>query len=116
MERQGDTLLRGAQRWREAVASMWFHRELLGSHRVHFVRYEDLTINPRETLKGLCSFLGVEFQTTMLNLEHEVPVTGSDDAAYVSPQFDGTKNSRWRRELSQLDQRRIEEVTFSWMR
>ena len=37
--------------------------------RTHPVRYEDLLANPGETLQGVCDFLGVPFEETMVSSE-----------------------------------------------
>ncbi|MEK0100450.1 sulfotransferase [Streptomyces sp. A475] len=45
----------------------------------HTVRYEELTANPEGTLRGLCSFLGVDFEPSMLEY-------GERDGTRVTPQ------------------------------
>jgi len=42
-------------------------------HRVKLVRYENLVMNPTETLKSMCSYLGEQYEPSILNFYKNTP-------------------------------------------
>jgi hypothetical protein len=65
-------IVAGGRRWRDDQArAVETHGFLLDSGRVHLVRYEELVSRPEETLKILCTFLGVRYAPTMLEFHLE---------------------------------------------
>lgn len=55
-----------ARAWASLQAACIEERSRVGEERFHTVTYEGLTNRTEETLTGLCSFLGIEFRTSML--------------------------------------------------
>jgi hypothetical protein len=51
----------------DACATLARIRRHVEPTRIHAVRYEDLVAAPRATLRGMCTFLGVEATTTYLD-------------------------------------------------
>lgn len=63
----GKNILRAAQRWQDDVSSAREDgRSLPDAYRE--IRYEDLLSDPRSTLQGLCSFIGIGFDEGMLGV------------------------------------------------
>ncbi|MHC4663840.1 MAG: sulfotransferase family protein [Planctomycetota bacterium] len=80
---------------------------LARENRCITVRYEDLVTNPKSELMRVCEFLGVEFQTSMLEhhrLDHD---NAPDGFAYTEEKFwrpVSEKNvGRWKREMGPLE-------------
>lgn len=73
--------------WEERTTDMLrFEREM--GQRAHRLRYEDLVRDPETTLGALFSFLGVEFDPTLIDkvfvTEHRQRPNGGDWRAYMS--------------------------------
>jgi hypothetical protein len=65
-------VLAGARRWRDdELQALELFGFLVDSARVHRVRYEDLVGRPEETLKILCTFLGVRYAPSMLEYHQQ---------------------------------------------
>jgi len=67
------------------------------------VRYEDLTVSPAETLRGICKFLGLSFEERMLDFRwkpHHV-TDGNDMRLAASAEI--TRDESWRTTLSPGD-------------
>jgi len=64
----GKDLLRAAQRWSDDVARGMSAGGGVGA-RYTWLRYEDLTADPRASLERLCEFLALDFDPAMLELE-----------------------------------------------
>jgi Sulfotransferase family len=67
-EAWGKDMLRAAQRWTDDVGEGMSAGRALGG-RYTWLRYEDLTAEPKAALRRLCDFLGVEFHHSMLELD-----------------------------------------------
>ncbi|MEM7018184.1 MAG: sulfotransferase [Pseudomonadota bacterium] len=64
MQRAGLSLETACERWLYSVALMRFLQEQHGNHLI--LKYEDLVLEPETTLSEVCTFLGVEYEATML--------------------------------------------------
>lgn len=60
-----------ASYWRDCVVSA--RRAGLGRSDYMEVRYEELVLNPRETLKQVCDYINLTFEDTMLNYYEQAP-------------------------------------------
>jgi Sulfotransferase family len=93
------------------------HERLKHSHNYRLFKYEDLLAWPRETIKELCEFIGVEFTPDMLAPEkgrHEhqpSSLTGEQKKA-----FDTEAAVRWRKVISRIDNFAILILTKTSMR
>ena len=65
-----DPLVTTALWWERSVRMGREARSLLGSGRYHEVRYEDLVEDPEHACRALCTFLGIEYEESMLRF-HE---------------------------------------------
>ncbi|MGH7835109.1 MAG: sulfotransferase family protein [Candidatus Binatia bacterium] len=65
MERGKSSFKRASKRWAEAIETIYELRTRLPA-RVLVLTFEDLVLNPEETLGAACSFLGLTFQKQML--------------------------------------------------
>ena len=64
VQRTGQSLKEACMRWNYSVEVYKFLKQ---HHRNHvMIRYEDLLKEPEDTLRSICSFLGVDFQPAML--------------------------------------------------
>ncbi|MEZ5007141.1 MAG: sulfotransferase [Chitinophagales bacterium] len=81
-------------RWATAVA---ISNQLAKQKQVIFIRYEDLILEPEETLQKVTSFLGLEYKKEML----DVGVTNSSfqDTKQKGISFNENNLSRWETEL-----------------
>ncbi|MBX7224911.1 MAG: sulfotransferase [Chitinophagales bacterium] len=86
-------------RWESAhiLAKKWVKK--YGSHQVKYVKYEDIVLHPEETVRSLCSFVGVDFQPLML----EVGVVNSSfkDKEQTDKKFNTENLDRWRTGLDE---------------
>lgn len=57
-----------AQHWVDANIPGLVNRDLLGADRYHFVKYEELLLEPEDTLRRLCAFLELPFSSGMVEL------------------------------------------------
>jgi hypothetical protein len=108
-------LLEAVWLWADAVAR---HRTLSRRYpdSYRLVRFEDLIRDPEAEIRRLCEFLGVEFESTML--EQKVVSLGD---RLGEAGFDAGAADRWRESISAADARwlaillgrRIEEMGYS---
>ena len=98
-----------AKYWRRSVATGIEQGRTLGSDLYCEVKYEDLVLNSATTLKHLCTFLGEEYDTSMLGFYQH--------SAAELPQWEKQKQvhnktmrppqasdvHRWKREMTLLD-------------
>ena len=56
-----------AHLWREEQRTALYWLNKLGKEQVHLLPYEDLLTNSENTVKGICGFLGKDFEPEMLN-------------------------------------------------
>lgn len=107
-------LLFYARAWRKSVAcAHYFAQHDEFKDRVHVLRYEDLVRAPEESLRGICRFLDVEYEPSMLDVGGNVDETGARWAANTSyetarPGIYPTSIDRWRRSLSEYEARYLE--------
>lgn len=108
-----------SEQWGE-LAWLTCHRHILQhlaavpSGRQYRIYYEDLVKSPEETLKGLCRFLGLEFEPAMLDpyrdshqrmLDglHRVGELSGDLKFHLHAGIDPTAADRWRKFLAEGD-------------
>lgn len=113
VKRQYMSLRVAAQRWKDwnaaAAAALDWH----GNDRILRVRYEDLLREPEATLKIVSTFLGVTYETAMLNLAGaEATQTAG---AYVKKTFDTAAIDRWRTQMNPTEQAAVERICGSWL-
>lgn len=72
----GKSPLRAAHRWAELITAAEDAR-LASPEDVILVRYEDLLASPEQELSRVCAFIGIEFESSMLQLQSAVENLGS---------------------------------------
>ena len=85
------------------------HQQKIEEPRYMFVRYEDFVQSPETSLRGVCSFLRVDFREEMLEFHRRAIEYVSKDGAGNLPlhhvltqqPLDGSRAEAWRRILSQ---------------
>jgi hypothetical protein len=67
--------------WRSTVRAAYDAQRRFGSERVHVQPYESLLISPEGTLRDLCEWLELEYQSSMV----DVPVVNSSYGEFIGP-------------------------------
>jgi Sulfotransferase family len=94
--------------WQSAVSRGRAAGSELGD-RYAEVRYEELVGRPQQTIAGLCDFLGIERDTSVVEYHDRVRMAQSDEFSRVREPLD--PNARdWRRELTDRDIAAFESV------
>ncbi|MDP7195036.1 MAG: sulfotransferase, partial [SAR202 cluster bacterium] len=75
-------------------SSLAYTTKYMYNDRVKIVKFEGLLSNSEQTIKEICHFLDIEFQTTMT----KVPVIGSSTESDSKTKFDidNTKKQKWK--------------------
>jgi hypothetical protein len=55
--------------WKDVYKKLYSYREKIGHHRFLEVKYEDLVTSPEPELKKICAFLGVPYNSSMLEYD-----------------------------------------------
>lgn len=77
------------------ISSVRAAESFIGDDRVRFLRFEDVLADPEEEIRGVCEFVGIDFDKSML----EVPQVGSSNIP-DHPERKGISQERagsWRR-------------------
>lgn len=78
---------------------------------VHKVHYEEMCKKQKETFEKLADFLGVEFETEMLNLRKERSHSlGGNTMRWRTAEKEVSLDQRWRFQLSAEDMEKFERV------
>ena len=87
--------------WRSTVRAAYSAQHRFGSDRVHVQPYESLLVSPEGTLRELCEWLGLEYQSAMV----EVPVVNSSYGEWHGPPQGISQEplDRWRLTLPPTD-------------
>ena len=92
----------------------------LGRERNMIIRYEDLVLDSRATLEGICDFLGESFEPRMLEFFEDAGMHLSDIDGDVHSKLHRAPRpedvGRWRREMPVERQREFEAVAGSSLR
>lgn len=91
--------------WRDAELEWERLRQSIPEYRRFEVRYEDLISSPKEVLTNICHFLGVAFDSSML----DYPLRST----YSSP--DPALVNQWRQKLSEREIRLVESRVLRMM-
>ncbi|MGB0748687.1 MAG: sulfotransferase family protein [Magnetospiraceae bacterium] len=103
-----------AEAWVSRLSTNLRMGDILGPDRYLAIRYEDLVLQPQETLSRICTFCGLDFDPEMLEFGKTVENRVPKEKMWLWPGLDGplqaSKVDRWRREMSQ-NQRIVFEMT-----
>jgi len=88
----------GVKHWLESELSWDKLTKVVKPENIHVLKYEDLVSDPYKTLDNLCKFIGVEFDSMMLNY-HE-------NSTYEK--LDPSLAFQWKKRLSETEVRLVE--------
>lgn len=103
-----------AWQWSGRVNSIDSFLKQFETHRVHVVRYEDLTSNPQKYLSQVCEFLNLDFEPAMLefgkrNAELELePKSFLQWKSKTTEAVSDSQVERWKQELTLSEIRKFE--------
>lgn len=103
----GKNIYRAVFRWHRSVSNFQYQSEI-NKGRVFTVKYEDLISQPVESLKEVCYFLNIEYQSGMHKLNEAVEKVG--DARSSAIKSDNKK--KYLTELSIKEIENIEKITY----
>jgi len=79
--------------------------------RAHIMKYEDLCREPEREIKRLCRFIGIDFESEMMNPAEKIHhFIHSSTSAYMKNLNTLVVDERWRHELRKEDIDKIESV------
>lgn len=96
-----NTIDGAAEWWTESVAYGLAAESWGGVQRIMRVRYEDLVLNFESTVKTLCSFVGLDYQPTMLKADgFKVPGYTTNQHSLVGSVPQPSRVNAWERSLT----------------
>ena len=112
VRREGVTVDRAAKIWRQEHLKQAAALRTIPDARIRTISYEALTEQPCEVLKETCSWLGLAFEPTMLELDAgSRHIVGGNPVRFYLGGEDGFRaDTRWRHELNDQDLRRFDAV------
>lgn len=100
----GRTIRQNSIEWTEANRWERKWRALGYADRILHVRYEDLVLNPEPTLRGICEFIGEQFEPQMLawqdSIERMLPKRERHIHSKLTRDMRHEDVERWRREMN----------------
>lgn len=108
-----------ARQWRKLAALAHFYTEEYENNII--VKYEDLILNPKETIEGICKFTGIRFDEKILNTEEITD--GSNKKWRQNSTFDEKNSggfnkssvSRWKEKIEDSDRLALEYLCYPEM-
>lgn len=118
-----DVCLSGQKKWgkdKKLWAAKWNKRMQEGYISIHsldksdflIVKYENLLHNLDIEAQKICSFLNIDYQTSIINYHLNVKETIKGKHNYGKPLIKNN-SEKWHQELSSKEIKRIEEIAFS---
>ena len=93
--------------WSEHVRLGYSMGRMLSSKQYYEVRYEDLVADPEKYLNEICRFVGVNFESKMLEFFKDskkfIPQTLLNQHYNADKGADTSRSNAWEREMSPLD-------------
>jgi len=101
--------------WRKEVADARSLGDRVGATRYHEVRYEALVANPDATVRGICAFAGIPFDSAMLDYAGAVDVSSKPhQQRLLAPPTTGVRS--WRDDMPAADVAGFEAVAGDLLR
>jgi Sulfotransferase family len=98
-----------AAQWRREVASARRFGRALGDDRYQELRYEELVTRPEPTMRHVCEFLGLTFDSAVMQYHRAAdPERLVDHPRLAEPPTPGVR--RWREEMPEAELERFEAV------
>ena len=102
---------KAARKWRVANRNVELALKTISSNRVHRVRYENLCENTEAELRAICHFIGLEYDSRMLELKqreyHEIP---GNPMLFRDSETQIVKDERWKQQLTNEEVSAFREV------
>ena len=93
-----------ADLWSRRLTTNFRMGRIVGPNRYMSIAYEDLVNQPKKTLVGLCSFLGVPFSESMLQFAADAEAKVPEDTRWLWPNLAGpldrSATYRWKDHMS----------------
>ncbi|OGL43654.1 MAG: hypothetical protein A2W05_08050 [Candidatus Schekmanbacteria bacterium RBG_16_38_10] len=90
--------------WRYKIYKIERFLELLPPSNKYTLRYEDLLINPEETLKNLCGFMQVEYEPQMRDFYRKSKYyVGSHHSKLIFKPITSENLQKWKKKLSEKE-------------
>jgi len=95
----------GASRWSRWMTAIDQIRDATPAERFHQISYEDLLLTPEETVGGICDFLGVDYDSRMLEFHNDQSLYSGYAAehANLNKPLLTDKVAGWRRNMRESD-------------
>jgi hypothetical protein len=112
IRRRGQEPQIAARIWKRENQHLRLVLRSMPAGQIHRLRYEDLCEAPERELRGVCDFLGLDFEPAMVQLwyrpVHNIP---GNPLLFKDRQRSIAKDERWRRDLSPDQLAEVERVT-----
>ncbi|PQP35618.1 hypothetical protein C6A37_01585 [Desulfobacteraceae bacterium SEEP-SAG9] len=95
----GKNMIRAAQRWRDDLRRIKSDSRQF-KYDYFEVKYEDLISQPADTLRRICGFLDIEFETNMLKLSEPSEKWGGDAKGMKEIKIDNINKYRYLMKIS----------------
>jgi hypothetical protein len=98
-------ILIAAQEWVKGNTAAFVNQQILGNKQHLTIKYENLLAFPEETARKICSFLELEFHTSMLEMSN-----GDEEKSYVKSTFDTSKINAFKTQIPSETLQKIENI------
>tara|TARA_B100000965_G_C19602924_1_gene764027 strand:- start:9528 stop:10418 length:891 start_codon:yes stop_codon:yes gene_type:complete len=102
-----DNIREAASWWGEHVRLGYSMGRMLNKEQYYEIRYEDLVAHPEKYLEEICQFVGVNFESTMLEFfktsKKFIPQSRLNQHYNADKGADTSRTKAWKREMSPLD-------------
>ncbi|WP_176491136.1 MULTISPECIES: sulfotransferase [Microbulbifer] len=86
-----------AKYWRDCISAV---NACGNKSRIYTVKYEDLVVNPNDSLKGLFEFLGLHFDDRLISLPREDHRASKREFIKLNKPIDSSSVAKWKMELT----------------
>ncbi|MGJ4733848.1 sulfotransferase family protein [Leptospira levettii] len=109
-----------ARQWRK-LATLAYHYSKSNQNNM-IIKYEDLILNPKETIQGICNFVGINFDEKLLSTEE---ITDGGNKKWTqnstfqeksSSGFNQSSVNRWKDKIKSSDRMAIEFLCYPEMK
>lgn len=105
--RSSRNLQLSAQFWANGVTEALVNQQIVGKDNYKIIRFEDLIVDPENTMKSVCEFLGLRFVPAILNPDEK----GLEEKEkYVKSTFDASKIDKWKSQLTAKEIFKLEKI------
>lgn len=105
-----NALMRVKQFVHISIQTVWtsrLHNKLRQKDNYLLSRYEDLITNPEDSLKGICEFVGIPYESRMSNPELYNSNTSFGEVGSSGPQLDKKPLDSWKTRISPVTSKMI---------